>query len=99
MSQLRTSDATNSRYDVDVDVAIVFTAEGDECAVGREVRIEFVTDAGGETARFATGAGDDPEIAGVFEDDLRLAERRVAKEEVRGRLGEGGREKERTGDE
>jgi hypothetical protein len=63
------------------------------------VRIEFVTDAGGETARFATGAGDDPEIAGVFEDDLRLAERRVAEEEVRGRLGEGGREKERTGDE
>ena len=25
------------------------------------MRIEFVTDAGGETARFAAGAGDDPE--------------------------------------
>ena len=46
-----------------------------------------MADARGETARFATGARDDPEVAGVFENDLRFADGWIAEKEMVGRLG------------
>ena len=53
------------------------------------MRIDFAADAGGETAGFATGARDGPEAAGVFEDDLGVADGGVAEKEMRRRrLGE-----------
>ena len=55
-----------------------------------------MADARGETARFATGARDDPEVAGVFENDLRFADGWIAQKEMAGRLGMSRREEKRT---
>ena len=77
-------DATGGGDDVDVGVAIVLAAEGYEGTIGREVGIEFVADAGSETTGLAASAGNGPEVAGVFEDDLRFRDGRVAEEECWG---------------
>jgi hypothetical protein len=76
-------------YHVDVAIAIVFASECDQRAVGREVRKRLRSNSGGETVGVASVTRDNPEIASVIEDDLRLADRWVAEKQGRIRLGDG----------
>ena len=87
--------AAGGRDDVDVAIAVVLAGESDHGAVGGEVRQSFEADVGGEAVRVATVAADRPEIAGVVEDDLRLADGGKSQQERGIGLGECGMGEER----
>ena len=80
-------DAAGSGDDEDISVAIEITGEGDQGAVGREVRKPFDASGRSEAAGVSAVAADDPEIVGVGEDDLRFAHRGKTQQERRIRLG------------
>ena len=64
--------ASCSRHDVDVAVAVILAGEGDHGSIRREVRQGFGADARGEAASVTAVARNDPKIAGVVKDDVRL---------------------------
>ena len=74
-------DAPGRRDDIDVRVPVVLPGEGDERAVGGEGRQALEADAGRQPRGRASVAPDEPEVAGVGEDDVRPAERRVLGQE------------------
>ena len=74
-------DAPGRRDDVDVRVPVVLPGEGDERAVGGEGRQALEADAGRQPRCRAAVAPDEPEVAGVGENDVRPAERRVLGQE------------------
>ena len=79
--------AAGGGNDEDIAVAVVFAGEGDHGAVGGEIWKGLDADAGSEAVSVAAVAADDPEIVGVVEDDLRLADGGETKQERRIGLG------------
>jgi hypothetical protein len=79
--------ASGGGNDEDIAVAVVFSGEGDQGAVGREIWKGLDTHAGSEAVSVAAVAADDPEIVGVIESDLRLADGGETKQERRIGLG------------
>ncbi len=62
---------TGRRDHVDVEVALIFAGKGDRLPVRRKDRIALETDARGEPPRLAPFAGDNPQVAGIGEGNLR----------------------------
>lgn len=71
----------------DIAIAVVFAGEGDRGAVGREIGERLDADAGSEAMGVAAIPADGPEIVGVGEDNLRLADGGKAQQKRRGGLG------------
>ena len=65
---------TGGGHDVHVRIATVLTGEREPFPVGREMRIALDGRRRRHPARVATGARDDPDVAGVGERDLRRAD-------------------------
>ena len=72
--------SSRCRYDIDIDVAVVLTGESYQRTVGRKLRISFHTSARRQSRRCAAFPADYPQIAGVDENDLTSAQRRLLKQ-------------------
>jgi len=81
---------------IDVTIALDFCGVGDHGAVGGKGRMGHGSDAGGEPAREAAAARDDPEVAGIGEGDLRFVEGGAAEKLV---FVGGFRENQKTGEQ
>ena len=87
--------AAAHRHAEKIGVAVVTATEDDRLSVGREDRISLDAGRGGQAARFATLAGDDPQVARPVKYDVRLAERGALRQDC----GAGGRGQHRAGKE
>src|SRR5262249_53927214 len=77
----------SGRNDVHVEVAVVLAGESDLRAVGRKVGAELQAGATGEPAGRASLSAHNPQIAGVAEGNVGLAQRGLLKQERFLRLG------------
>src|SRR5437899_739413 len=73
--------AAGSRDDKHVGVAVVLAGERDRRPVGREDRIGFNTNAGGQSRGLAALARRDPQVAGERERDVSLAQGRFLQQQ------------------
>src|ERR1700722_20232540 len=74
-------DAATGRHEVDVGVAVVLSGECDLCAVWREMRVSLYTYAVCQPHSLTSFARQDTEVACEGEDDLRLAEGGLLRQE------------------
>src|SRR5207249_3377102 len=61
-------------HDIDISVAVVIARESEQLPVGREHRIGLAPDLGRQTPRITAFATNDPEVAGIDEDNTGAAE-------------------------
>jgi hypothetical protein len=69
--------ATYSRNHEDVRISVVVSGVGDPLSIWRKVRVKLGSDTGGETLGITPFAADGPNIAGIAERDLIVANRWV----------------------
>ena len=82
--------ASRGGNNVDIFISVVLAGESDHCAVRRKDWVSLDADTGRQAAGVAAIAGDNPQVAGIVEDDLRFADAGLAEKQRRVRFGKAG---------